>query len=62
MRRCIPVLVLGFLLLAACKDKKQSGDLSFPVDTSALKAMDSMSAAERRNDSALLKAASQTPG
>ncbi|HLI93912.1 MAG TPA: hypothetical protein VKU83_09890, partial [Puia sp.] len=62
MRRCIPVLALGFFLLSGCKAKKPSSNLSFTVDTAELKAMDSMTAAERRNDSALLKSATQTPG
>ena len=56
------ILVSGILFLAGCKGKKHNGDLAFTVDTAQLKAMDSMAAAQRRNDSDLLKKANSTPG
>lgn len=66
MKRFSTILFSIALLLYACKSKSghktDAGDIQFKVDTSQIRSMDSVSAAQRRTDSELLRKADSTPG
>jgi hypothetical protein len=66
MNRFSATMITALILLYACKSKSghsgSASDIQFKVDTSQIRAMDSVSAVQRRTDSELLRKADSTPG
>ena len=66
MKHFAPILITSLFLLYACKSKSghsgSASDIQFKVDTSQIRAMDSVAAVQRRTDSELLRKADSTPG
>jgi hypothetical protein len=66
MNRFSTTLITALFFLYACKSKSghsgSASDIQFKVDTSQIRAMDSVSAVQRRTDSELLRKADSTPG
>jgi hypothetical protein len=66
MNRFSTTLITALFLLYACKSKSghsgSASDIQFKVDTSQIRAMDSVAASQRRTDSELLRKADSTPG